>query len=115
MDMIVGNYSGGVHYYSGADQPPVSGVGDQLDTDGILLSPNPVKRYLGITIKNPKGEAIISVFDIYGHRLMETSISNSTSKVQMDVSDLTPGLYFLRYSNQSQAESESVSRFVKID
>ncbi|MCX6148747.1 MAG: T9SS type A sorting domain-containing protein [Candidatus Kapabacteria bacterium] len=65
------------------------------------MSPNPVKDKLTINYKGYDDNELITIMNIVGATLIETTINES-----MDVSNLSSGLYFLKIRNQ-------VYKFVK--
>lgn len=60
----------------------------------ILYYPNPVSDKLFISLKN-KGDTYISVVDIHGRTILSRQLFN-TELVQINVTDLTPGIYLIK-------------------
>jgi hypothetical protein len=68
------------------------------DLNDILIYPNPANDFVRIISKNQIGE--IRLFSIAGGLQLRTSCENETD-IQLNVSNLKPGLYFLIINNKS--------------
>jgi hypothetical protein len=89
-----------------------SGVLDKEEKDinnFVSLSPNPATDYIEISI--PVGEGGVRIFDLLGMEITTPNLTPTLSEgegvVRLDVSGLSPGVYFVRVGN-------SVRKFVKI-
>jgi len=77
-----------------------------LEKENIFsLFPNPAKDNLQIVISNNHNANDISVIDLTGKLVKNISINNTTN-INIDVSDLNKGIYFIRIG-------QSVQKFVK--
>ncbi len=113
-DMIVGNYSGGLSYFDGTPAPP-AGFGKQEMIKNFILYPNPAGDYLNIqTIYNESFRNFnITVFDISGKKMV--GFKNIQMKKNIDISQLKPGIYFIKIheiSNDPEVKSGSL-KFIK--
>ncbi|MBN2172731.1 MAG: T9SS type A sorting domain-containing protein [Bacteroidales bacterium] len=99
LDLLVGNYSGGLNYYMGSGAPPVIGINEAnrpaLD---IAIFPNPaVDR---VTIKLDGSESL-SYLDIDVYNIQGTCIYNERLNLSDPASNfpsrLPNGLYFIRF------------------
>ena len=69
-------------------------------TDAISYFPNPASDQ--IVLKSDKGiHSKIQVVDMLGKVLDKKLINSNLHEVQLDVSDLTTGVYFIQYDNKS--------------
>jgi hypothetical protein len=50
------------------------------------------------------------IFDITGRLVLSSNIQNQTYNISLDVSSLSPGMYFIRLNSDNGAE---VKKFVK--
>lgn len=75
----------------------------------LILYPNPAQEYLYINL--PNSEVKISVFSIEGKLLLE-GIKPSRKKYQLDISNLTSGLYLLRVTNVNNTSDFKNKLFV---
>ncbi len=92
-------------YYSAVD----ASISNQAIESQITIYPNPAKSILNIEIQNLNNElGIIEIYDIQGRKFY--SFSSSTNEtIQIDVSQLKSGLYFIKYNSNQQT---SISKFV---
>ena len=76
-----------------------------IDPEDVLISPNPVAEK--ITLKGmPLKDATIDIFNVSGHMARFVQLSENT----LDVSQLNPGLYFVRIYQDGEL---IIKRFVK--
>ncbi len=89
-DLVVGNYAGGVSYYSGSEGLPHGTHTNTPIQCSARVFPNPTTGLLHCLPTNPQ-EPIrtLELFDIYGNRLM---LSNHNL---IDLSPLASGIYVL--------------------
>lgn len=71
--------------------------------------PNPASSVLNFSAKTDVQIEIIQIFDLNG-RVVKTSVLNGVSEVQVDVSELNSGVYFVDIIS---AEGKATSKFVK--
>jgi hypothetical protein len=82
--------------------------------DNLYISPNPVADYIEIVLDNHTLKDVVSdvrIFDILGIEQSTPNLTPTLSKgegvLRLDVSSLSPGVYFVRIGNE-------VRKFVKI-
>ena len=111
-ELLVGNYSGGLHFYKGSDQPPVSGLNKINENHLLKISPNPAGNMVRIvsTLKEPR--VYLEVTDSFGH-LHLAQWFNNYSEYNLDVSGLPAGIYIVRCSAVKEGTSQT-GRFVKM-
>ena len=68
---------------------------DEFFTKNFSIHPNPVNDVFSLTAKNGVSLENVQVIDINGRVVNETNVSDSDS-VQINVSDLTAGVYFVK-------------------
>lgn len=115
LDMIVGNYSGGLGYYKGS-QPTISGIEENTITNvEISVFPNPAMNEITIQLDNTLQYKKIGfdVFDLIGKKILSKEIKNANN-TKIDVSKMANGIYFLRtaITLKNGREFQNVSRFV---
>ncbi|MDY0015913.1 MAG: T9SS type A sorting domain-containing protein [Bacteroidales bacterium] len=96
LDLIIGNFAGGLSYYKGINPPPISiGIKElkkQNKTEEIHIYPNPTQDNLHI-----KSETLniiqIEVIDLFGRKLKSFQLENTFTEIKL--SDLKQGMYFL--------------------
>lgn len=97
LDMLVGNWSGGLEIYSTEVGPPVTmDIPEQTNknTASMLLFPNPASTELNISIPEiAQGEGYtIKAYSITGRLLLEREVPDQ-SVLTLDVSRLPEGIY----------------------
>ena len=68
----------------------------------IRLYPNPANEILNVNILNMNSEnAVITIYDIYGKKLIEKSINNNSDNItqEVDLSTLIKGVYYVHVKN----------------
>lgn len=76
------------------------------EVDNLIVYPNPTKDFLNIEISQFSNDAIYSVFDLSGKRVMNGTLNIN----KIDVSQLNSGSYILRiFENQKQ----QTQKFIK--
>lgn len=85
---------------------------DKFSENNILrLYPNPVKTQLNLFIDQPgQRKVIFRISDSQGRLFKTFESENMTDHLSFDVSDLHPGLYFLKIEQQG---SQKVIKFIK--
>lgn len=96
-DLIVGNYSGGIYYFS---SKAVS-VNDYFhSSSNIQIYPNPSNDVLFIKTNYLDAVKEISLFDLAGKKLNVPSEKISSTLWKLDVSMLSQGIYFISINHQ---------------
>jgi hypothetical protein len=111
LELIVGNYSGGLNYFKGIDQPPVSGINSPGKRAKLVLFPNPAYDQLRIISQYDALEHIVEVFDVYGRRVMH--VQRPRTNLPLDVSGLDAGIYFLRITYARNGAGAERASFIK--
>lgn len=93
VDLLVGNFGGGLQLYN-AEIPVCNlGVVDLQETNTVRIFPNPVSSQLRIISK--EGDIkLLRISDLYGRTLQE--IPDLQKEVVIEVDALCPGVYVLR-------------------
>lgn len=72
---------------------------DDLEALGIAIFPNPVSEILHITQENNQALQI-ELYNIQGQTIYNTIINQTQNEI--DLSDVTPGVYFIKVSSQGK-------------
>jgi len=116
-DLLLGNFAGGISYYSGAAPPPVFSVSDNYNPEcsNVSLYPNPVSKKLNILITHPHAtdKYYISMINSLGIKVFD-EIVFSNMLFTLDVGALNPGMYFLKVANMSDKQSDNHNMYRKI-
>ena len=77
----------------------------------LNLWPNPVENVLHISRESASGFEDIEVYDAIGNKVMLVSGKDDVRSMDIDVSNLQPGLYFVTIENRGIMQNTS---FVKL-
>lgn len=89
-----GNFVIKAHTFN-ANNNSTSGIDYLVNDNSLKLFPNPVSEILTIEmLDNTINEMDIKMYDVFGRQILETH--SFGKKVQMDVSNLSSGFYFIK-------------------
>lgn len=97
-EMWIGNYAGGVSFYSG-----IAFTG--MDTTESVFSdlkifPNPAHEFITIQIPASHENGILDVYDISGRNLITQQLAQQNLSHSLSVRDLQKGVYFIVISKE---------------
>ncbi len=101
VDMITGNYRGGLTYYKG-DPQGSSAVREYKGVSHFSLFPNPSSSLIHIRSALPVNDAILTVYNLTGQQMTRQLMRSNTESV--DISNFPAGIYLLeiRYGTSSE-------------
>jgi hypothetical protein len=97
-DLVTGNYSGGLNYFSGSALPGVNALDENnISEFNISVFPNPVSDKLNVQISgfDENNKIKIEISDIFG-RLEISILSENKSRIEIPVQGLPSGIYILK-------------------
>lgn len=99
-------------YGSGLKSTAIGNVINNSETviTETILSPNPVRDVLNISIAKDKGFRNVSVFNVSGIQVYSETINSDTSSLLLGLSHLPTGLYFIKLERSGDSE---VHKFFK--
>ena len=102
-DLLVGNYSGGLKYFTGVENPNVSpGIIENTSKEiKINLFPNPVKEILNISFPKRLKNIEIYIYNSLGI-LVKSKVFSSAEKIRIDISNLSNGIYYCKIIADSE-------------
>ena len=68
----------------------------------MKIYPNPSSTMLNLELQHLNSPALVSIYDLQGRVMATNNIPPGTGTMQMDVSNLMPGIYLLVLSNDNQ-------------
>jgi len=68
-----------------------------VNSDGIVLSPNPCQKFLTIEVNQSKKASDVEIFDILGRKVIAHNLHKGNV---ISLEAIPSGLYFLRYSSR---------------
>jgi hypothetical protein len=116
LDLIAGNFSGGLNYYSGAAFPPVIGIPEQTDEiRRVNIFPNPAREFIQIEITGQdRFEYLqINIYNTVFQKVFST-ILTCDKTIEIPIISLTPGVYLLELKTEPDGRTSQYKRFVKI-
>lgn len=73
----------------------------------IIVHPNPAESFVNVTINNPDPvTSLITLIDTHGKIILQ-KVTDKT-EVNLDIRELSSGVYFLRVSNQSMVTTKKI-------
>jgi hypothetical protein len=86
-------------------------IAETEDEPLFIVYPNPVKDVLNVTLKKVSKSVTASVFNLAGQKLKTVNQTN-VGQVSLSVSDLIPGVYFIKVDGDSGKEL-GTEKFIK--
>ncbi|MDI1353646.1 MAG: T9SS type A sorting domain-containing protein [bacterium] len=111
-DLIVGNASGGLTYFSSSSKVvSLNEIAPGNFSDRISVFPNPANNCVQLKIENTEiNHAQVDILDLSGRQLIHKEL-NSNFEI-IDVSDLQNGFYFLRVTLGSEQSFRSSTKII---
>ena len=104
MDLLVGNYSGGLAHYKGS---MISSVELNQPIDDLKIYPNPTAKLITVDIgSNELTNSSIEIFDLLGKIIYSKPIE--TTKTVIDLYPFTSGIYLLKFSNNNGFNTQKI-------
>lgn len=96
-DVIIGNYAGGMAYFEGQHEIPVTVKLDKSEKTRCF--PNPTKDILNIETES-EGNTLLQLYDMTGRKITEKTFYDN--HYQLDISNLSPSIYFIKMISKEQ-------------
>ena len=115
IDIMIGNFSGGLNYFKGTPAPVVSITeAKQIDAPSMKLYPNPTDNYVNLAIDKSQDlqKLNIEIHDMTG-RLVYSKQTNANQITRINTSDLKQGIYFVSVYSESYS-GQQFSRTLKL-
>ena len=102
LDMIVGNYAGGISFYKGVTPPDrsITKTPTFPAEFSIQIFPNPTNNLLYFNVFSSKRVTSVSIYDILGRCTLQKTFNNETSGT-LDVSSLSDGFYIIKFAMEN--------------
>jgi hypothetical protein len=99
MDLLFGNFSGGINYFPDINKPPVNaGIQDInfWDEQNIRIYPNPAHDFISVVLPAEiiSGPVHICIYDPMGQKIWKDVFFNE-SPINIDISHFSNGVYFI--------------------
>jgi len=98
LEMIAGNFSGGLEYFNGSPEVSPGFSEDQAYNSGnIKLFPNPAKTNVTLIFNEDVKDVKLEVINSKGQSVLAQEIAHTTVRqIELDISNLQNGLYFIK-------------------
>ncbi len=114
LDLVVGNFSGGLNYYRGLAAPPVIGINNHSQKNGSFsIFPNPAHNSICLKFTENDIPYIIEIdiFDLYSQKVISVK-KRFALPVSIDVNSLTSGVYVCKVMFGDEKIKTSYVRFI---
>ncbi len=95
LEMIVGNYSGGLEYFNGIVNV-LSDIGDHKKQEELKIYPNPASNKINMNFPEMSGRVVITLYDISGSEIMSKTLNVQNNFVSFSISEIKNGVYLLK-------------------
>ncbi|MCF6170661.1 MAG: T9SS type A sorting domain-containing protein [Bacteroidales bacterium] len=102
LEMIAGNYSGGLEYFGGATEVS-TGLLEAVSNSRkeLLITPNPASHQITIHFPKASSEYQVQIYSLNGKvESTLTAKSFSSKRISLDINNLKSGIYFVQAVNQ---------------
>jgi len=80
---------------------------EEINTErGITITPNPSSNKITILNLTITGITQLSIFNVSGEKVIERQLTDN--EIQLDISALTTGIYFVRVQNESTVDVKKI-------
>ncbi|MCQ2286412.1 MAG: T9SS type A sorting domain-containing protein [Bacteroidales bacterium] len=108
LDMMVGNYAGGLAYFKGTSPLQVSNAVEKTGKMKFSVFPNPTADVIRVERLSSSEQVDYQLFDVNGRLLFAQKSSESVFTI--DLSDWNDGFYFLRILSSNYSQTEKIIR-----
>jgi len=113
MDLIVGNYEGGVSYYKGQSSPTSVSNADNFIQWNFDLFPNPADNTVNIKIRNDNNSAYkLELYTVMGQLISSQKIINNS--ILLNTQGLAQGIYICKVSELSANGNKGAEQIKRI-
>jgi hypothetical protein len=105
-DMMVGNFAGGMAYFEGIPEIPVS-IGQVHETADLHCYPNPTSAIIHVETQHERNTQV-QLFDITGRKIMEDKFNGH--HIQLNISHLSPSIYLLKVSDAGKTSILKIAK-----
>jgi hypothetical protein len=114
MDLIVGNYEGGVSYYKGGptDVASVDNIDNSIHW-GFNLFPNPANNSITVKVNNDNGNSsyTVDLYTVLGQLVVSQKIINNS--ITLNTQNLSQGIYICKVSETNASRTITTGDLIK--
>jgi len=93
LEMIAGNFSGGLEYFNGSAEVLPGIIQHTLNTGQIKLYPNPADNVIHISVNTGQIQKV-TIYSLTGQLVLQQTI-NSLKETSLNISHILPGMYLI--------------------
>lgn len=113
MDLIIGNYSGGLDFFKGKSIPVSTPKTDNNIHWDFELFPNPATNHLTVKIKNQSNNIYyVELYSMLGQNVLTQKTTTHSTTINME--DLAPGVYICKVSEINAAGIKTATLIKRI-
>ncbi len=94
LEMIVGNYSGGLEYYNGVVNVLYDDIA-KIKYNELDIYPNPARDEVIISLNKESQQVIITLYNIMGVKIKSISYNTQNTSITFNLNNVENGVYFL--------------------
>ena len=107
LDLLIGNYSGGVAFYQGDFSTNISHITPHHNLNDISIHPNPTHDIIYIDFAdNDLINSSIQIIDMLGKNVYYEKVNNN--KINLSLKNLSEGIYILKFTNSLGSKFEKI-------
>ena len=97
MDIVIGNYTGGVSYYKGDTTGITTGISKpEIQNIDALLFPNPCNENTTLNFSEPlKSNAVADIYNITGQHIFSAQLQKGQTNLTVNTNVFSSGIYVL--------------------
>lgn len=97
LDIVIGNYTGGVSYYKGDTTGITTGISKpEIQTIDAVLFPNPSNEYITLNFSEAlKNKSIADIYNITGQHLSAFQLQKGQTDLTVNTATLPSGIYVI--------------------
>ena len=107
MEMIVGNYSGGLEYFNG-EANVNTGVENYIVDNELDIYPNPATDEIRIRFQEKIGEVKVTLYNSVGKKMKSKTFSIQNNSITFSLSEIGNGVYFIKTEINNKAYKNKI-------
>lgn len=81
---------------------------EEFEDSSMVMYPNPGNTELQIQFSKNLNEGSVAIFNLAGKQVIYQSVTNGMKTMSLDISQLTAGMYFVKYAFNNQLETKKL-------
>lgn len=102
MDMLLGNYRGGISYYNG-DYNGTSGLNEIMQQVKFMLYPNPANQQVTLNADKFGVNADVHIYDMVGNKIQ--FLRMTSSRIDLNIESWSNGIYLVQIISEGKTQT----------